>query len=240
MKLLVSMLLLIYLFFSRDFNLYVLLFLFFSVLLWVYSGFSRKKLLLLHIPLILSALSSAASLLVFGRGSQVIWQWGILKISEESIHSATLIFGKSLIIGIISLIVLLTVRPTLLLYSLMQQLRLPAKYAYGFMAGFRLIPIMIEEFTIRSHAIKVRRVGLGTGPTRWYNLLKLYLIPLLAQSIRRAHQIAIAMQAKQFKQERTYYYVTTYSKYDVIWLSYFVVSILISLLYRDILHLFTF
>lgn len=230
LKLVTLMLLLLYLFFSRDLALYVTLIGCFLILLVCFSGFSLAKLALLHIPLVLAAISSAASLLLFGRGDSVIWQWGILKISEESIHSAALIGGKTLIIGVLGLILLLTTSPTLLLYSLMQQLRLPAKYAYSFMAGFRLIPIMIEEIVIRSQAIKVRRVQLGFGPRAVYDRMKLYIIPLLAQSIRRAHTIAIAMQAKQFGQTRSYYYKTPIRRIDGLLILYVLISIVLSIL----------
>lgn len=200
-------------------------------MLWTMSGFPIRKLVLLHIPLIISSFSSAASLLLFGRGKEIIWQWGIMKISEESIASAQLIGSKSVLIGVISLILLLTTSPTLLLYSLMQQLRLPAKYVYAFMAGIRLIPIIVEEFHIRTQALKVRRVQLRKGILSLFERMKLYIIPLLAQSIRRAHRIAVSMEAKQFQEKRTYYYVTRYSVNDVIMLFYVGISFIIALSY---------
>jgi len=222
------MTMMIFLFFSRNTEQYILLFMSFSILLWTMSGFPFRKLALLHIPIVFSAISSAVTLLLFGRGKDIVWQWGIMKISEESIASAALIGSKSVLLGIISLILLLTTSPTLLLYSLMQQLRLPPKYVYAFMAGIRLIPMIIEEFNIRTQALNVRRVQLHKGFRSIYVRMKLYLIPLLAQSIRRAHRIAISMEAKQFQAKRTYYYVTKYSRNDVILLVYVSISILIT------------
>lgn len=228
LKFVLLMAIMIFLFFSRNTEQYILLFISFTILLWTMSGFPLRKLALLHIPIILSAVSSALTLLLFGRGTDIVWQWGIMKISEESIASATLIGSKSVLIGIVSLILLLTTSPTLLLYSLMQQLRLPPKYVYAFMAGIRLIPIIIKEFHIRTQALNVRRVQLGKGFRSIFVRMKLYFIPLLAQSIRRAHRIAISMEAKQFQAKRTYYYVTRYSINDVILLIYVTVSIIIS------------
>ncbi|HIW32012.1 MAG TPA: energy-coupling factor transporter transmembrane protein EcfT [Candidatus Paenibacillus intestinavium] len=227
-KFVILMAIMLFLFFSRNAQQYILLFISFSTLLWTMSGFPIRKLVLLHIPIIISAISSAITLLLFGRGQEVLWQWGIMKISEESIASATLIGSKSVLIGIVSLILLLTTSPTLLLYSLMQQLRLPAKYVYAFMAGIRLIPIIIEEFHIRTQALNVRRMQLGKGFRSLFVRMKLYFIPLLAQSIRRAHRIGISMEAKQFQAKRTYYYVTKYSVNDVILLIYVSVSIIIT------------
>jgi energy-coupling factor transport system permease protein len=65
-----------------------------------------------------------------------------------------------------------------------------------------------------------------------YERLKLYSLPLFAQSIRRAQRMAIAMEAKQFRmnQQRTYYYETSYSKIDAGLTAYVCGSLLIALL----------
>src|SRR5699024_12585175 len=51
------------------------------------------------------------------------WQWGIIKISEESFYKGLLLGFKSASFGFLSLIFLLTSRPVMLFYALMQQLR---------------------------------------------------------------------------------------------------------------------
>lgn len=52
------------------------------------------------------------------------------------------------------------------------------------------------------------------------NRAGMYVVPLLAQSIRRAHRVAAAMEAKQFDGDRakarTYYYPSRYSRYDLL------------------------
>jgi energy-coupling factor transport system permease protein len=193
-----------------------------GLLLLLASGYKWRRLFLFVIPILVSALSSSLGLLLFGRGQSVIWQWGLVKISEESIAAAQLLGSKALVIGIISLILLLTTPPVLLFYSFMQQLKLPAKYMYSAMAAIRMIPMIIEEYHIRSRALRVRRVTFPRGLKGYLRRMQLYSVPLVAQSIRRAQRIAIAMEAKQFHLERarTYYYVTTYSKHDQIMLSY--------------------
>ncbi len=193
-----------------------------GLLLMLGSGFKWRRLLLFMIPIALSALSSSLGLLLFGRGQAVVWQWGIVNISEESIAAAQLLGSKALVIGIVSLLLLLTTPPVLLLYSFMQQLRMPAKYMYAAMAAIRMIPMIIEEVQIRSRALKVRRVTYPRGPRGLFRRLQLYTVPLVAQSIRRAQRVAVAMEAKQFQLERarTYYYVTGYSRLDLLLLGY--------------------
>ena len=199
-------------------------------LLMLGSGYKWRRLLLFMIPIAVSAISSSMGLLLFGRGQTVLWKWGIIKISEESIASALMLGSKSVIIGLISLLLLLTTQPVQLFYSFMQQLRLPAKYMYSAMAAIRMLPMIIEEFQIRSRALKVRRVAYSKGISGLFGRLKHYAVPLVAQSIRRAQRIAVAMEAKQFQlgAARTYYYVTGYSRYDLFMLSYMFVSLAVA------------
>lgn len=214
LKFLILFAIMLFVFFSRALELYIGYIVCLSILLWSSCGFPIRKIALLHIPILFSSLSSGISLTLFGRGNDVLWQWWIIKISSESIHSGILIGTKSLLIGIIGLLLLLTSPPVKLLYSFMQQLRFPAKYAYAFLAGLRLVPFMIEEVQLRRRALRIRRVQRPTGITAAYTTIKLYSIPLIAQAIRRAHRIGIAMVAKQFNQQRTYYYITGFSWHD--------------------------
>jgi len=211
---------------------------FISVLLCVYggllflsSGHSWRKLLLLSLPFVFAFLSSSLTLALFGRGEHVLWQWGIVKISEESIRSGLAIGTKSLAIGMISLVFLLTTDPVLLFYALMQQFRFPAKYAYGFLAAVRLVPVVIEEWQTRTHALKVRSIAFSKGVKGAYERLKLYSVPLFAQSIRRAQRMAVAMEAKQFRmdQPRTYYHETPCSGIDAGFAAFVLGSLLVAL-----------
>ncbi len=124
----------------------------------------------------------------------------------------------------------MTTRPVHLFYSLMQQLKVPPKYAYSFMAALRLIPILFEEFQTLRLALKVRGVRYDRGVRGFYQRVKRYAIPLLAQSIRRAQRIAVAMEAKRFSlvKRRTYYYVIGFSRNDALYAVYLAVSLLLA------------
>ncbi|MNJ55622.1 putative HMP/thiamine permease protein YkoC [compost metagenome] len=47
--------------------------------------------------------------------------------------------------------------------------------------------------------------------------MKLYAVPLLSQSIRRAHRVAVAMESKAFHSDRrrTYYYPSVFTVNDL-------------------------
>lgn len=129
---------------------------------------------------------------------------------------------RALVFAVLGLTFALTTRPVNLFYSLMQQLRLDSKYAYSFMAALRLIPIMTEEFETIRNARKVRGSERVKGLQGILFKMKVYTIPLLSGSIRRAHRIAVAMEAKRFsgKEIRTYYYEVGYSGNDILFIAY--------------------
>lgn len=205
-----------------DFAFYQMVF--YMVLLLAYSGYSGKKLLLFTSPFILTFLSSASTMILFGKGSEIWWSWGLIKISNESFHHGLLIGFKTLSFGALGMLFALTTKPLLLFYALMQQFRLPAKYAYSFIAAIRMLPLLWEEIGARRNALEIRGIQFSPGVRGWYERLQQYAVPLLAQSIRRAQRVAIAMEAKRFQMgsARTYYYQTRFAVMDLICLLFFI------------------
>lgn len=201
----------------------------YMAMLVAFSGYSWKKVLLFTSPFILTFISSASTMILFGKGEIIWWSWGLIKISEESFHHGLLLGFKTLSFGALGMLFALTTRPNLLFYALMQQFRLPAKYAYSFIAAIRLLPIVWEELHSRARALEIRGVRYKRSIRGLYERMKLYAVPLLAQSIRRAQRVAVAMEAKrfQFGAERTYYYKTAYSRLDI-WFSFLIVVLLIA------------
>ncbi|RLQ93221.1 energy-coupling factor transporter transmembrane component T family protein [Falsibacillus albus] len=198
-----------------------------TVLLFCFSGHPAKRIWWITFPFLLISFSTATSMIFFGKGEELWFHWGLISITKESFYRGFHIGLRAFTFSVLGLLFSLTTRPVFLFYSLMQQLKLKPKYAYSFMAGIRLIPIMISEFQIIRSALKVRGVQKKSGLKGFYQTIKTYSVSLLSQSIRRAHRIAIAMEAKRFSavQQRTYYYETTFSKFDIL----FVLSFLIIL-----------
>ncbi len=182
-----------------------------------YTGHSFFNLLLFASPFLLIFITSSISMILFGEGQTTWFQFGLIHVTEESFYRGLHLGMRSMIFGLLGLLFALTTRPVLLFYSLMQQFKLKPKFAYSFMAAVRILPIMLEEFQSLRHALKVRGVTYQKGVKGFYQKLQQYVIPLLAQSIRRAHRIAVAMEAKKFSgdQQRTYYYKLQIGKYDL-------------------------
>lgn len=227
LKFMIFVLLLLITLFTRNLPFVSWLAVLFGILLYGFSGYPIRKLVLLSIPLVISFASSAFTMMLFGKGDAVLWQWGILKISEESIQHGLLLGTKSLTFGLVGFTFLLTVQPVLFFYAMMQQYRLPSKYAYSFIASIRLLPLVVEEIQVRTNALKVRGITFSRGLKGLGERIQAYTVPLFAQSIRRAQRIAIAMEAKQYQMgaARTYYYPTSYSRIDVVFIGVVVVSV---------------
>jgi len=208
-----------------DFALYQALA--YAILLVLFGGYGFRKTLLFLSPFLFIFISSASSMILFGQGERVWWSWGIFKVSEESVYSGTLIGLKTISFGLLGLLFAFTSRPVLFFYALMQQFKLPPKFGYSFIASFRLLPMVVEEFRTRRDALNVRGVRYAKGVRGWYDRLRQYAVPLVAQSIRRAQRVAVAMESKRFQMQarRTYYYRTSYTKLDAVFLLLCVVLI---------------
>ncbi|TBL81784.1 energy-coupling factor transporter transmembrane component T family protein [Paenibacillus thalictri] len=217
LKLLLSLALFLFVLLVDDIN----ALLFFTaaclLLLVFFSGYPLLKLLLVASPFILLFVSSSVSMMFFGKGETVWLEWGLVRISQESFVRGLAVGFKSVDFSAVGLLFALTTRPVDLFYSLMQQLKLPPKYAYSFMAAANLIPMTVSEYRTLRQALKVRGVRYRRGAAGIYDRLRRYAVPLLAQSIRRAQRIAVAMEAKRFSsaKERTYYYELGFSASDV-------------------------
>ncbi|CAM3920788.1 energy-coupling factor transporter transmembrane component T family protein [Mesobacillus thioparans] len=209
--------------FIHNLNVMVLFALGPAILFLFFTGHPFKRILLFSIPFLLIFLSTSSSMILFGKGESTLFKWGLIHITEESLYRGIHLGFRALIYAMLGLTFALTTSQVLLFYSLMQQLKLNPKYAYSFMAGIRLIPIMIEELTTIKYARTVRGIQNTFTVRGILSSIKGYSIPLLSQSIRRAYRIAVAMEAKRFtdSRKRTYYYQTGFSRYDLIFIAYF-------------------
>lgn len=186
----------------------LLLYLLFSSMKW------RWRLVLL-LPFILLSFTSGITVMLFGLGDDVLFQFWWWRISSESLLNGSVIMLRTLYFSLLGLSFATTTNPVLFFYALMQQFRVPTFIAYSFLTVFRLLPIMMEEFTLLTKAMRVRGMHKQRGLAGLVAKLKRYSITMLSQSIRRAFKISVAMSAKKFKKgPRSFYYITTYSRND--------------------------
>lgn len=188
-----------------------------SLILLIWSGHPWKRLLLYSSPFILIFISTSTGMMFFGKGETEWFRFGFVNITEESFYRGLHLGFRALSMAAAGLMFGLTTRPVRLFYSLMQQAKLSPKYAYSFLAAMRMLPILVEEFQTLRYALKIRGMKRTGRIAGMYRTLTRYAIPLLAQSIRRAHRIAVAMEAKRFSgnAKRTFYYKIGFSYADI-------------------------
>ncbi len=97
---------------------------------------------------------------------------------------------------------------TELIVGLCKNFRVPPKFAYGILAGVRVVPLFRSEWTKLKQARQLR------GKDARFSFLRpiTYALPLLSQAIRMSERVAIAMEARGFHGgpaehagERTFY-----------------------------------
>ena len=168
---------------------------------FIFGRVSFKRWILLFSPFIFMAAIYIWSALIFSKtieGETILWSWGIFTLTDEGFLRALSLGMRVLSFTSLSLLFILTTKPTEFLLSLMQQCRLSPKLAYGIMAGYRFLPLMKEEFEIIRSAHRIRGVPKARKLSEKMAELKRYAVPLLAGAIRKAERTAMAMESKGF------------------------------------------
>jgi energy-coupling factor transport system permease protein len=131
---------------------------------------------------------------------------GPVKVTGPALWAAGSLWLRLMCFALLSLVFVRTTPPQYLILSLVHQLRLNHRIAYGTMVGYRMLPLLQSDYhTIRA-AQRVRGVKEGRGLLHAWGRLRRYSIPLLAGSVRKAGRVAIAMDARAFGafSDRTY------------------------------------
>ncbi|KEO82834.1 energy-coupling factor transporter transmembrane component T family protein [Tumebacillus flagellatus] len=158
-------------------------------------------------PFLILFLSTTWILAAYGKGETVWWHGGIITITEEGLVKGLNIGLRMLGFVAYGALFAMTTDVTLLALSFMQQLKLPPKIGYALLAGFRFLPMFREEYEQIKSAHRVRGVARVPGLRGKLQAFTRYTIPLLAQGIRKAERVAIALEARGFdgSRNRTYY-----------------------------------
>ena len=186
------------------------------LMLLILSGVKLKYLILLLIFIFISGFISSLYMIFYGEGTDTLFRYGIIHITEESFIRGIHITMRGIILSLFGALVIFTSKITDVFYALMIQLKVKPKYAYSFMAAIRMVPIIIAEYFQLRQARKVRRALIHKKYISGFKGLKSTIVTLLSQSIRRAYRLGIAMESKGFTDgSRTYFYRTSFSRYDL-------------------------
>lgn len=105
-----------------------------------------------------------------------------------------------------SLLYIATTDPSDFAVSLIQNVRIPYRFAYALLISYRFLPRMRQEAETLRLAHRVRGRGRPRTLRDRLDGIRLLAVPLLASAIRKSERTALAMDARGFgaSEERTY------------------------------------
>ncbi|MFH0916422.1 MAG: energy-coupling factor transporter transmembrane component T [bacterium] len=138
--------------------------------------------------------------------SPALFYLGPIKITSPALWAAGTLWLRLLSFALLSLVFVKTTEPQRLILSLVHQLRLSYRVAYGTMVGYRMLPLFQADYQTIRAAQRVRGVREGRGLLHVWSRTRRYAIPLLAGAVRKAGRVAVAMDARGFGAlpDRTY------------------------------------
>jgi energy-coupling factor transport system permease protein len=151
-------------------------------------------------------------------GGHVLVDFGPVHLTSGSAKAGLGIGLRALGVALPGVVVLVSTDPVDLADSLVQQLRVPAKFAYGTLAALRLMPLLSEEWGYIAMARRARGVDAGRSPVRLARLFASQVFALLVVAIRRGTRLATAMDARGFDSglPRSYARLQVVTRADVV------------------------
>ena len=153
-------------------------------------------------------------------GERILWQWGPFHLTVHGLVQGSALALRGISTAAVGLLFILTTDPTLLVVSLVQHGRLPYRWGYALLAGYRFMPGLADELVqirlarrVRGEDVTDERALYGSwggglrrranGFSRPFRELRI----LLTVAILRATRLAIAMDARGFAgiTTRTYF-----------------------------------
>ena len=132
---------------------------------------------------------------------------GPFRLTEMALGAGVAVGLRVIAIGAASVVFARTTDATALVDSLVQQARLPARFAYGALAAYQAVPRLSEDLVSLRQARRVRGLRAGWHPR--------VLVSLLVLAVRHADRTALAMDARAFGLPgRTSYREVRWSRLD--------------------------
>lgn len=157
-------------------------------------GINRKGLALALLPFALTAAGMFMTGFFFsapGQEAVAATAFGQRTIYVTSWTSALQLSSRVLAFGGVGMAFAFTTSSMDFIMSLMQQFRLPPKFAYGILAAYHFFPVVRSEYHIVATALQVR--GIKAGP-----LSSKRMFPMLVHALERSESLAMAMESRGF------------------------------------------
>jgi len=136
-----------------------------------------------------------------------VFALGPVRVTEPALAAAAGLGARVVAIASIGVVFARTTDATRLVDALVQQGRVPERFAYGALAAYQAIPRFAEDLATLRQARRIR--GLRGG---WHPRL---LVGLLVLAIRHGDRLALAMDARAFGSgPRSRYRIVAWSRLD--------------------------
>jgi energy-coupling factor transport system permease protein len=151
-------------------------------------------------PLLLGAASVFVVTVLFtaARGGTVVAALGPVEVTTDSLTAALGLSVRLLALALPGILAFATTGATELADALIQQVRVPARFAVGALAAFRLVPLLMEEWETLTLARRARGIDAGLNPVARVRLFGSTAFALLVGAIRRGTRLSVAMEARGF------------------------------------------
>jgi energy-coupling factor transport system permease protein len=151
-------------------------------------------------PLLLAAVGILITMVLFAadRSGAVLATLGPFTVTTGMLTTALGLVLRVFAIALPGMIVFATTDPTDLADALVQNARVPARFALGALAAFRMIPLLTQEWQMLSLARRARGIDAGRNPVAKLRLFASTAFALLVGAIRRGTRLAVAMDARGF------------------------------------------
>jgi energy-coupling factor transport system permease protein len=163
------------------------------------TGLSPRDLLQRVWPILLAALVVGILNVAFApRQSGAALQLGPLRMGADTVLAGLALALRLMAIALSGVLALVTTDPTDLADALVQQARVPPRFAVGALAAARLMPILASEWQTLAMARRARGVSAGGSPLVAIRLAFARLLAMLVSAVRRGTRLAIAMESRGF------------------------------------------
>lgn len=156
-------------------------------------------------PLALAVVMVTAGNAVFTdrKGGAELIDAGPVLITTDSVAIGLAAGVRIAAIALPGVLAVLTIDPVDLADSLVRHLKVPARFAYGSLAAFRLAPIMAAEWDVLGRARRARGFGGDRNPVTAMQVFAGRVFALLVGAVRRGTALAVAMDARGFDASAT-------------------------------------
>lgn len=166
------------------------------------SGLSLRASIRRMAPLVLAAVGLAVLTLVVhpsrsDPAAATLVDLGPFRVTVSAAAAALALALRLALIAVASLLVFGPSDPTTFADSLVQQWRIPDRFAYGTLAALRVAPYLAADWSSIRTVRRLRGIE-ARGPVASIRLAAARMLTLLVSAVRRGERMALAMDARGF------------------------------------------